>query len=159
MFNMCLFYLKATEKPVCTSGKTGDLNYTNGAYKKTFCVMFVDRNATEALNYCKSQGMLLFRIDTNETQQDFFTGIKKFYPGNGVNFFVDGQRDLTDGKWYFWNTGVKTPAYSGLNWKNGDSNTGTGLNYLQISLQNGWIVMVGQYRDKNNWHVCEFIKK
>jgi hypothetical protein len=80
-------------------------------------------NFNDSLNDCRNNRWKLFQIDSNETQQALFFAMSTWWTNVGSNFYIDGMRDKTDGKWYYFGSGDKFPVYSGLEWINGKNNT------------------------------------
>lgn len=71
----------------------------------------------EADSYCRAGQMQLFQIDSATTQTAIFQVMYDLLTSGGYNyaFRVDGMRDTTDLKWYYYSYG-KAAAFAGLKW-------------------------------------------
>lgn len=105
----------------------------SGTYLKTACVIISpELNQSDANNYCISQGMKLFVIDTAATQKILQNALLQVLSGPWV-LRIEGLRDEKgDNKWYYSSPVGKTPAFAGLDWIT-SADTLTGLNTLVIT--------------------------
>lgn len=90
----------------------------SGNYMKTACFVFGEFSQADADAYCKAGGMKLFQIDSLELQSVLFAYMEPQLEGYDFMIRVDGLRDTTDNKWYYYSNG-KAPAFGGLEWING----------------------------------------
>jgi hypothetical protein len=151
-------YFSATTKTLCTSGKMGDIPFANGTYMKSFCIINYNKNFSASITDCTSRGWILFQINSNQTQQALFAGLSNYFSGSGAIIYIDGKRDITNGKWYYVGSGSKIPAYSGLNWQNGVSKTPVGDDCMEVLITSGKWEIVGRNETRNNWSICEYQK-
>jgi hypothetical protein len=75
-------------------------------------------NHADASAGCTAGYMYLFQIDSAEVHTFILMIIEQIFSANGfpAMFRVDGVRDTSDNKWYYYSKGSKTPAYAGLKW-------------------------------------------
>lgn len=103
---------------LCTNAdeQSAPLNdLTSSKYLKTACIITVASNQKEANDYCVAGKMKLFQIDSAAIQDALFDLLRPTYKGTPTIFRVDGIRDPTDDKWYYYSNG-KAPAFAGLSW-------------------------------------------
>lgn len=72
-------------------------------------------NQYAADDYCRSIGMKLFVLDSEETQTSLFNELFDLLDKYSMTFRVDGVQDDEDGLWYY--DDGKTPASSDLSWR------------------------------------------
>lgn len=59
-------------------------------------------------------------IEDTNTQSQLNRTLKNVWPdGSGVLLWIDGVKDVSDNKWYYYSSGSKTPASTDLNWFRG----------------------------------------
>jgi hypothetical protein len=114
------------------------MSVSTGAFIKNVCMMTTSMTQPEADAACKAgstagKQMLLFQIDSDDTQNSIFAVLDTNLGKNGYNyaFRVDGLRDTADGNWYYYDFG-QAPAFAGLKWYF-TSDTLTGYDSLVIT--------------------------
>lgn len=106
----------------------------SNTYIKTMCIsgMYTQSDADA---YCKANNMVLFQIDSDNTQQALFAFLTSAVSQDAV-FRVDGIRDEATatggtGNWYYYSYG-KADAFAGLDWLVG-ADTLDGLNTMVVT--------------------------
>lgn len=103
-----------------------------GGPLKTACLITGTYTQADADSYCRSNNMVLFQIDSDNTQTQLFSFLETNLAGSNFVFRVDGLRDeVGDNNWYYYSYG-KAPAFSGLQWIL-SSDTKQGLNSLIVT--------------------------
>jgi len=92
---------------------------STGKLLKNVCLVFdppQDQPGADA--GCKAGYMYLLQIDSADLQTMLFAILDQALGASGVPFAfrVDGLRDSTDKKWYYYSKGAKVPAFAGLKW-------------------------------------------
>lgn len=87
---------------------------------KTSCVLKDYGNHFQGYDICSYYGMKLFVIDTVNTQTQLFDSLAIRWPtpSSVATFHIDGVKDASNGKWYYYSNGTKTLATTDLIWKN-----------------------------------------
>lgn len=118
-----------------------------------YCAGMVDKIQDDWYTNCKSYGMKLFVIDTVMTQTLFLNAIANNY-GIAWQFFIDGKRDLTDQNWYYFSSGAKTPAFTGLIWRTSKNTSPT----YDCLIGNARKNVDGEKCTRVMGAVCEYVK-
>lgn len=157
MFNILIYFISATAKPVsCVSNEQADI-FISGTYVKSLCVIKVNDTQTNQYTACKNAGMKLFVTDSTEAQSTLSTTLITYYgvQKTGQVFWLDGKKDATDGKWYYHGSGVKVPFYDGLIWNiTPDSASGC---LITVSNRTTF-VLGGRGVNLLYYAVCEYVK-
>lgn len=129
------------------------------------CMVFDQKDQAGADAACKAGYMYLFQIDSDAVQTELFSLLDQILSAGGLNFMfrVDGVRDTTDKKWYYYSKGTKTPAFAGIKWyvssdtlDGFDSMVVTNLAYpVQKAIANTAVDAV-QNNDPTPLYLCEY---
>lgn len=132
------------------------LDDSSGAYIKSACLVELLFGQADAKNYCERKGMKLFTIDSAETQTSLLDYLQPNFSSIEIYFRVDGIKDETDGKWYYYSNG-KTLAFSGLDWLV-SADTLSGRNTMVVTnTKIDWIMKVDGVDASSEFpFICEF---
>lgn len=139
----------------CPSSQQADITTSSGKYVKTACVIRSGSNHSGDYIKCKENGMKLFVINSTSTQQQVFSFLEKhFGTAKGPTLWIDGVKD-TDGNWYYYSHGSKSPAFEGLLW-NTNARESNGC-MIATPINSKWKID-GRSCSILSYPVCEFIK-
>lgn len=132
-----------------------NLNSSTGEYIKRLCAIKLNKTQDDAYKYCESNGMKLLVIDSSDVQREVFETVEQFFATKGHSLFIDGKAD-SNGKWYYYSYGKKTPAWTGLSFRVSPSTVNETLTVSSVKGSKGIFKIEGRAKTSAYPFICEY---